>query len=178
MPCTADDIATTTKTPTATPMMVSEARTLLARIDSKAMPTPSKAVNSRVPMLTASLLPQGGDRVQSGGAARGIDARQDPHAAADQGGGDDGPGGHARRQRGGRGDALREGDAERDADERADGAQRGRLDEELRHDVAPARAERLADADLPRPLGHRDEHDVHDDDRPDEQPEGGEHDAG
>ena len=43
------------------------------------------------------------------------------------------------------------------------------LDQELREDVAPPRADRLADADLARALGHRHEHDVHDADPADEQ---------
>src|SRR5881396_410880 len=39
--------------------------------------------------------------------------------------------------------------------------------EHLRHDVGPAGAERLPQADLPRPLGHHHQHDVHDDDAAD-----------
>src|SRR5215510_991104 len=42
-PRTTDDNATTTNTPTATPMMVSAARPLFERMDSKAMLTPSSA---------------------------------------------------------------------------------------------------------------------------------------
>ena len=43
------------------------------------------------------------------------------------------------------------------------------LDEELSQHVGAARADRHADADLARPLGHRHEHDVHDADAADEQ---------
>ena len=43
------------------------------------------------------------------------------------------------------------------------------LEQELQQDRAAPRAERLADADLPRPLGHRHEHDVHDADAADRQ---------
>ena len=43
------------------------------------------------------------------------------------------------------------------------------LDEELHQDVALARADRHADADLARPLGDAHEHDVHDADAADEQ---------
>ena len=43
------------------------------------------------------------------------------------------------------------------------------LDQKLQQDRAPLGADGLADADLARPLGHRDEHDVHDADAADEQ---------
>jgi signal transduction histidine kinase len=48
-------------------------------------------------------------------------------------------------------------------------AEHERLDEELEHDVATSCAERLAHADLARPLRDRDQHDVHDADAADEQ---------
>ena len=41
------------------------------------------------------------------------------------------------------------------------------LEQELQQDLAAARAERLADADLARALLHVDEHDVHDADAAD-----------
>src|SRR5205814_1840853 len=59
--------------------------------------------------------------------------------------------------------------AEQDPEDAADAGEADRLDEELGEDVAPARADGLADADLPGPLVHRDEHDVHDPDASDEQ---------
>src|SRR3712207_5776810 len=78
-PRTTEDIATTTKTPTATPMIVRPARTLLARRASSAIRTPSRTVSTRAPnLIVALLLPQGFDRIEAGGAARGIDARHDP----------------------------------------------------------------------------------------------------
>ena len=43
------------------------------------------------------------------------------------------------------------------------------LGQHLRHDVRPARAERLAQADLARPLGHHHQHDVHDHDAADDE---------
>ena len=51
-----------------------------------------------------------------------------------------------------------------------------RLDEELEEDLAPPRAEGLAHADLPRPLGDRDDHDGHDADAADHQGDGGDDD--
>ena len=59
--------------------------------------------------------------------------------------------------------------AEDDAEHAAGGRQEGRLDQELPEDLAAARAERLADADLARPLGHRDHHDRHHADAADHQ---------
>ena len=64
-------------------------------------------------------------------------------------------------------------DAEHDADDAADHAQGHRLDQELKQDVAAAGADRHADADLARPLGDADEHDVHDADAADEQRDAG-----
>ena len=58
---------------------------------------------------------------------------------------------------------------ERDADEPAGERQRQRLDQELRQDVARLGADRHADADLARPLGHAHQHDVHDPDAADQQ---------
>ena len=49
-----------------------------------------------------------------------------------------------------------------------------RFGQELRQDVASPRADRLADADLARPLCHRCQQDVHDPDPADEQRDRGE----
>ena len=51
----------------------------------------------------------------------------------------------------------------------ADETEHDRLDQELHEDVALARADRHADADLARPLGDADEHDVHHADAADEE---------
>src|ERR1051326_4284361 len=56
-----------------------------------------------------------------------------------------------------------------DADAAAEAGKDDRFDEELQQDVAAPRADGLSDADLARPLRHRDEHDVHDADAADEQ---------
>jgi hypothetical protein len=60
-------------------------------------------------------------------------------------------------------------DADGDAREAADQRDEHRLGQELGEDVAAARADRLADADLAGPLGDADEHDVHHADPADEQ---------
>ena len=62
------------------------------------------------------------------------------------------------------------------ADDSAEEGHGRRFDQELRHDVAAARAERLAHTDLARALGDRDQHDVHDDDAADDQRDSGERD--
>ena len=66
--------------------------------------------------------------------------------------------------------------AEEDAEQAADRRQEHRLDQELPEDLAAARAERLADADLARALGDRDHHDRHDADAADHQRDRGDHD--
>src|SRR5438552_3366760 len=70
---------------------------------------------------------------------------------------------HARRSRNLMND-LRDRPAKHDPKNAAEPGKRDRLDEELRKDVAPSRADRLADPDLAGPLVHRDKHDVHDPD--------------
>ena len=68
--------------------------------------------------------------------------------------------------------------------EAAERGEHHRLDEELPPDVAPPRAERLAEADLVGPFGDAHQHDVHDHDAADDDPDaddgrnGGEEDAG
>jgi hypothetical protein len=62
---------------------------------------------------------------------------------------------------------------ERQADQPAEHRQHHRLDQELQQHLARDRADGEADADLARPLGHRDEHDVHDADAADEQADRG-----
>src|SRR5437762_5256192 len=157
-PLTIAPITITTMTPIATPRIVSAARALWARSDSSAMPTPSSSG------VTGSLLAQGGDRVEPSRAARGVHPGDDPHAA---------PHDHAEHDRerrdGGRerADGLqqhRQPDAGDDPEGRAYRRQGGRFGEELAQDVAPARPQRLPDPDLPGPLGHGHQHDVHDDD--------------
>ena len=62
-----------------------------------------------------------------------------------------------------------DGAAEDDAEHAAGRRQERGLDQELPEDLAAARAERLADADLARPLGDRDHHDRHHADAADHQ---------
>src|ERR1039457_388354 len=75
MPCTAAEITTTTNTPTATPRIVSAARTLFARMASSAIVTPSSDILSLSINRIALFLPQGGDGIEQRSAARRIHAR-------------------------------------------------------------------------------------------------------
>src|SRR4029079_8964913 len=85
IPRTTDDSATTTNTPTATPMIVSSARTLFARIDSSASVTPSRARRIRfMNDMARSLLTQCFDGIEQRRAPRRIDARDHPDDESEQ----------------------------------------------------------------------------------------------
>ena len=62
--------------------------------------------------------------------------------------------------------------AEQNADHPPDQAQHERFDQELEQDIESGGAERLAHADLARPLGYRHQHDVHDADAAHQQAHG------
>src|SRR5713101_766991 len=156
-------ITMTTSTPMATPRMVSAARPLCARNDSRAMPTPSSMG------VMGSLLTQRGDGVEPRGAAGGIDAGDDPYPAAHDHPEHDRERRHGRWQRGGDLKQQRQGDARDDPEGGAHRRQRGGFREELAHDVAAPRPQRFADVDFQRPGRHRHEHDVHDDDPADDE---------
>src|SRR5436305_9375228 len=137
IPRTTDDRATTTKTPTATPMIVRNARTLFARIDSIASVTPSMARSSRFTMRIArSLLPQCFDRIETCRATSGIHARHDTDDESEHRGRHERPGRYRRwEEREFPRDPFGDGDAERDTDDRSERAQRRRLGEELAQNV-------------------------------------------
>ena len=68
-------------------------------------------------------------------------------------------------------DEMTSGDAgaEQRADHAAEHREHDRLGQHLRHDVGAPGAERLAQPDLARPLGHHHQHDVHDHDAADDE---------
>ena len=70
-------------------------------------------------------------------------------------------------------DQGRDGHAQEHADQAAGRRHHGRLDQELLDDVAAARAEGAADADLAGALGDRRQHDVHDPDPADQERDAG-----
>ena len=165
-------------------MTVSAARTLFARMASKAMPTPSRTRSrSRAPPLeeariARSFLPQRGDRIEPRGFIAGKHARHHADARADN--------------------------DRQDHDDHgatawpANGviSQRDRRMPKPIPMIAPttlsvaastrncarmsrrSRAQRLADPDLARPLGDRHQHDVHDHHRAHDEPDRGQRDAG
>src|SRR5207245_3775454 len=90
--------------------------------------------------------------------------------------------GHQHRRQGdqGRGESRDQGgqpaavqDDDQDAQRAADAGQEHRLDQELGQDVTPPSPDRLPDADLARPFGDGDQHDVHDPDAADHQGDAG-----
>src|SRR5688572_1935583 len=128
----AADMMTTTNTPIATPRIVSAARTLLARIESNAMKTPSVSAATRVTMPMLLLLPEGGDRIEPRRAAgrirSGDDAHRHPHEDADA----DRPRGNRCGQRRNCRDALREANAQCNPQCGAHRAQCGAFHQKLR----------------------------------------------
>src|SRR5688572_32896620 len=76
-PAISAPITMTTMTPIATPRIVSAARTLWARSDASAIPTPS------IMGRTALLLSQGGDGIEPRRTARRVHAGDDSHSHPD-----------------------------------------------------------------------------------------------
>src|SRR5689334_11026437 len=86
IPRTTDDSATTTNTPTATPMIVRKARTLLARIDSIASVTPSRASRIRFRRgMRSLLLSQRLDGIEARGSPRRVHPGNDADHEAERG---------------------------------------------------------------------------------------------
>ncbi len=71
------------------------------------------------------------------------------------------------------GDDLRSPHSQDDPDDPADQAENQGLDQELPENIAAPGAHGHADADLPGPLGHRNQHDVHDPDPAHQEGNGG-----
>src|SRR5205823_4130599 len=110
------------------------ALTLLARMESRAMVTPSFIPWMRCWMTDMLLGPQRGDGIQPRGLAGGIHSRHHPDSRADPDAEDHAP----QLDRGGegadQGDQLGEGEAGEHAERGAHRAEGGALDEELAHD--------------------------------------------
>src|SRR6185312_5654726 len=133
---TTDESATTTNTPTATPMIVSSARTVFARIDSSASVTPSRARRIRfINDMARSLLTQCFDGIEQRRAPCRIDARDHSDDEPEQRCRNDRP----RRDSGWQewelpGDRFGNSDPQPDADDRAERAEGCRFDEKLPED--------------------------------------------
>src|SRR5712691_1723343 len=202
IPWTIEAIAITVATPITTPRIVSAERSLLARSWSRAMSQPSEtecsftapnpkpwgvgsgtrrcSTDSRcAPSRTTphsprrcSLVPQRHHRIQARGPHGRIHAEYHTDARAQAERDDDRPGRDARGQRRHDVHELGERRAREHAEYPAQHGEGDRFREELVADVAASRAERLADADLPGALVHAHQHDVHDHDAPDDDPDG------
>src|SRR5262245_11838511 len=127
------------------------------------------AASRRAGAAALSLPAQRLDRIQQRGTARGVPAEEHPHRGGEQEAARDRRGRELRRPARERRDRRRQRDAQHDPGQAADPAQQHGLDQELQQDVHPARADRHADPDLARPLGHRHQQDVHDADAADQQ---------
>src|SRR5581483_3860315 len=124
-----------------------------------------------LPHLSGSLVAEGFDGGELGGTVGRVGAEEDADHGRDHERYDDRPGGDHRAERAD--PHLGETDPDGHAEGAADEGQEDGLDQELGEDVAALGAEGLADADLPRPLGHGHQHDVHDADAADEEGDGG-----
>src|SRR5262245_57933433 len=163
MPWTSEATAITVVTPMTTPRIVRVERSLLALIASSAMAIPSP----RFWAITRSLHPERGDGIEPGGPGRGIDPEDEAGAGAQRERDTHRPRRDPGRERGEARHPPRESPPAHDPQEPAQGGEDQRFHQELPADVAPGRAQRLAQADLAGALGHRHQHDVHDDDAAD-----------
>src|SRR5687767_12908697 len=176
-PRTSEVIPTMAVTPITIPSMVRNERSLWATSVSMAMRALSRTCVS--PWLSrsrvrcedpeASLMAEGLDGIEPRSLGRGVDPEDD----ADQGRHPDPERDRPPLERVGErrdpGDQDRDPEPERHSGQSTEGGQNDRLGEKLAHDVRSACPDRLADADLARALGDRDEHDVHHHDSTDDE---------
>src|SRR5437899_6704034 len=165
-PATIDAMAMTVAIPMTTPRMVSPERRLLARSWSTAISQPSRMA-WRVMLFGAQRF----DRIEGCRPVRGVDAEPDAHADAEAERHGDRPSCHAGGQGGRDLDERGQGASGEETRDAAEQREHGRLREELASDVAPRRAERLEDPDLPGALGDAHQHDVHDHDAAHDDPD-------
>src|SRR5688500_6325856 len=119
-----------------------------------------------------SLGAQGADGGRAGRRAGGPDAEDDADQEAEHDGRDERGGMECEAPAGDLADEGRDAKAHGDADQPAEQRQGQCLDEELGEDVAAARTDGLADADLAGPLADGHQHDVHDPDAAHDQRDG------
>src|SRR3954463_10931994 len=129
------------------------------------LPPDSRAENVGQPAFL--LVPQRVYRIELRGFSCRIEPEENPDDSADQKRDQDGCRGNQRGPVFYGGENLRSCDAKSDPYDNADHTQCDRLDEELCEDIASMRAHRHARPNLPGPLGHAYEHDVHDPDTAD-----------
>src|ERR1051326_3545595 len=152
MPSTTDTKAIRNITPMKTPMIENPLFSFWGLIVFTARRTASRKD-------TPLLVTQRFYRIETGGFIRRINAEQESGHGRRRERRDDRRERDVCRDRRERVQQERDAPADQHADETAHHGERRRFDEELPHDLAAQRAERLADADLAGSLGHRDHHD-------------------
>src|SRR5215831_16027983 len=153
-PLMSDTMPITVPTPMTMPSSASIERMRFAVSARRAIVSVSSTRKPRF-MGGLSLVAQRLDRIEAGRAGGRVGAEEHADGGAHDHAEQDRPQAQRRGQRAQRADQERHGGADQDAHDAARERQRRGFDQELGEDVAPARAERLADADLARALGHR-----------------------
>src|SRR5437660_1084326 len=157
-PRTTEEMAITVITPMTIPSTVSAERSLFLAIVSIAM-----LIVSRWSLLSIlELGPQRHDGVQHSRLPGWIHTEENPYACRDEQRCRNRPKGDRGRHTNQKGHRLRNEDTAYCSNQSADQRHRPRLNKELAEHIASLGAEGLADADLARPLRHRNKHDVHD----------------
>src|SRR5688572_13013273 len=147
-------------TPMPTPSTINPLRSLCARITSRAIKK-----FSPIRLFPRSLfITQRLDGIQLGCLHCRIKAEEEPNRKGHQNSNKNGPelygiwqGRQVRHERGG-------GESHCDTENTTETGQGDGLNQELPENISASRAQRLAYADLARTFGHRDQHDVHDND--------------
>src|SRR5882672_7776 len=173
-PRTMEEIPMTTDTPMTIPSTVNPDRILLERRVSTAMRiiswySPSRIMVSLSQFLSGEqacshLVPQRRNRVEDGSLPRRVHAKKQPRTRRHHQPRENRPQFHRCRHSNHRRDHLRQHNPHGHAERPANQSHGARFNQKLQQYISPPRSQRLADSNLPRPLRHRDQHDVHDDD--------------
>src|ERR1700752_6138 len=152
-----DTMKITVTTPTLTPRIVNVERSLLARNVSSAMIADSLMSSNRISLFGAKRL----YRIQFSRAPRGPQAADNSHHRRNTDAQTRRSDTDQQRNPDQRRNDIRESKASSHADRSANRGHRHRLDQKLRQNIFPARADCFANADFFGPFRHRHQHDVH-----------------
>src|SRR6185312_12327755 len=166
MPSTMEAMAMTVETPITTPRMVSAERSLLARMEARAIATPSpKLRKPTIGRMGVRLFgPKRRDGIEPRGASGRINTKEDAGTGAKGERGPDGPERDPGGERTQAGNRARHSPSRNHAHRAAGNGERQCFHQELPPDVLAGGAHRFSNADLIGPLVHGHQHDVHDDD--------------
>src|SRR5688572_14124242 len=166
-PVRMDATATTVITPTTIPRTVSTLRNLFERMESIAIRIVS--VGNAAGVFMRSVLGQRHDGIQARCFHCGINSSDHADAAGDQDREKNVT--ESNRHGNGRRNSNNPGNtgSQKQTQDSSYGSEKGGLNQELHQNLTFPRADRLTQADLKRPLGDRNQHDVHDDDAADHQ---------